>query len=73
MAEECADDDEDKTAIRSLRKRVLDKLKAHHTLVRVTLFSFTKTKLIISFFHRIMFLSSYLYFIMKDSSFHFYV
>jgi|UniRef100_A0A2N9HCV3 thiaminase len=34
MAEECADDDEDKTAIRSLRKRVLDKLKAHHTLVR---------------------------------------
>ncbi|KAK7848534.1 bifunctional th2 protein, partial [Quercus suber] len=34
MAENCADDDEDKRAIRSLRKRVLEKLKAHPTLVQ---------------------------------------
>lgn len=36
MAENCADDDEDKSAIRSLRKRVLEKLKAHPTLVQVS-------------------------------------
>ncbi|XP_030934129.1 bifunctional TH2 protein, mitochondrial-like [Quercus lobata] len=34
MAENCADDDEDKSAIRRLRKRVLEKLKAHPTLVQ---------------------------------------
>ncbi|XAR61044.1 Aminopyrimidine aminohydrolase [Bertholletia excelsa] len=34
LAEECADDDEDKTAIRKLRKRVLKKLDTHDDLVR---------------------------------------
>ncbi|KAL5863765.1 hypothetical protein ACOSQ3_001279 [Xanthoceras sorbifolium] len=34
LAEECADDEDDKTAIRKLRKRVKQKLKAHDTLVR---------------------------------------
>ncbi|KAK0583258.1 hypothetical protein LWI29_035256 [Acer saccharum] len=33
LAEECADDEDDKTAIRNLRKRVNKKLKAHDTLV----------------------------------------
>ncbi|KAF2292680.1 hypothetical protein GH714_026675 [Hevea brasiliensis] len=34
LAEECADDDEDKSAIRKLRKRVKDKLKNYETIVR---------------------------------------
>ncbi|XP_062148913.1 bifunctional TH2 protein, mitochondrial-like [Alnus glutinosa] len=34
MAEDCADDDDDKSAIRDLRKRVVQRLKAHDTLVR---------------------------------------
>lgn len=36
LAEECADDEDDKAAIRKLRKRVNQKLKAHDTLVRVS-------------------------------------
>ncbi|KAK6940603.1 Thiaminase-2/PQQC, partial [Dillenia turbinata] len=34
LAEECADDDDDKSAIRKLRKRVLEKLKVHDNDVR---------------------------------------
>lgn len=34
LAEECADDDEDKKAIRNLRKYVQAKLKSHDSLVR---------------------------------------
>ncbi|XWS36501.1 hypothetical protein CRYUN_Cryun20dG0090100 [Craigia yunnanensis] len=34
LAEECADDDEDKKAIRKLRKHVKNKLKSHDSLVR---------------------------------------
>lgn len=37
LAEECADDDDDKSAIRKLRKRVKHKLKTLDTLVRVSL------------------------------------
>ncbi|KAF2307145.1 hypothetical protein GH714_025106 [Hevea brasiliensis] len=33
LAEECADDDEDKSAIRKLRKRVKDRLKNYETIV----------------------------------------
>jgi hypothetical protein len=36
MAEDCADDDDDKSAIRDLRKRVVQRLKGHDTLVRVS-------------------------------------
>lgn len=35
LAEECADDDEDKSAIRKLRKRVKDKLKNYEAIVHV--------------------------------------
>lgn len=35
LAEECADDEEDKLAIRKLRKRVKQKLKTLDSLVRV--------------------------------------
>ncbi|XP_024923164.2 bifunctional TH2 protein, mitochondrial [Ziziphus jujuba] len=34
LAEDCADDDDDRCAIRKLRKRVLKKLQMHDTLVR---------------------------------------
>ncbi|KAM7501513.1 hypothetical protein LguiB_000417 [Lonicera macranthoides] len=34
LAEECADDDEDKVVIRKLRRRVLKKLKMHNSLVQ---------------------------------------
>lgn len=37
LAEECADDDEDKVVIRKLRRRVLKKLKMHNSLVQVSL------------------------------------
>lgn len=35
LAEDCADDDDDRSAIRKLRKRVVKKLQMHDTLVRV--------------------------------------
>ncbi|XP_041005515.1 bifunctional TH2 protein, mitochondrial-like isoform X1 [Juglans microcarpa x Juglans regia] len=34
LAEDCADDDDDKSGIRDLRKRVVQRLKSHDTLVR---------------------------------------
>lgn len=36
LAEECADDEDDKAAIRKLRKRVKQKLKGLDSLVRVS-------------------------------------
>ncbi|GMI69070.1 PALE GREEN 1, THIAMINE REQUIRING 2 [Hibiscus trionum] len=37
LAEECADDDQDKQAIRKLRKHVQGKLNSNHSLVQVSL------------------------------------
>lgn len=41
LAEECADDEEDKLAIRKLRKRVKQKLKTLDSLVRVCFLFFS--------------------------------
>lgn len=35
MAEDCADDDDDKSAIRDLRKRVVKRLQMHDALIQV--------------------------------------
>lgn len=42
MAEDCAYDDDDKSGILDLRKRVVQRLKAHDILVRVSSTDFTK-------------------------------
>ena len=36
MAEECADDDDDKAVIRKVRKRVLKKMEMFRSIVQVT-------------------------------------
>ena len=61
MAEDCADDDDDKSALRDLRKRVVQRLKAHDTLVRVSFTIFLFLNFLFLLFFNLLKLNSLIF------------